>query len=825
MENYLKIERIAFVKYYCKFAYNIYSIQILLLWSIELKEFTGNRRDLLGTSAALACISLLPKNSIALDALPRRASSLPLSDVRLLPSPFKTALDVNHKYLKTLEPDRFLHNYRKGAGLKPKAERYGGWEGDTIAGHSLGHYLSAIALMYAQTKDPIYKERAAYIISELSLIQDAQGDGYVAGFTRKRKDGTIVDGKEIFPEIIKGEINSAGFDLNGCWVPLYNWHKLYTGLFDIQRLCGLDKAINIAVRLGHYIENVFSHLDKVQTQKVLDCEYGGLNESFAELYAITKDKRWLILSERLYHNKVLDPLIASQDKLANIHSNTTIPKVLGLARLYELTGKEDYQIATRFFYDRVTKHHSYVIGGNGDREYFFAPDTISKHITEATCEHCATYNMMKMSRNLFSWKPEATYFDYFERAHINHVLAQQNPKTGMFSYMTPLFTGAARGYSDPVDNWTCCHGTGMESHAKHAESIYWKNANTLFVNLYIPSTARWATKGLSFKLETGYPYDGRIKLSLSAARRPTRFNLALRIPHWAKNAIVNLNGNPVQAKRDGGYLIINRIWKGDEIITLSLPLELRIEATTDNPGLVSILRGPLVLAADLGSVDEEYKSADPALVGNNLLKGFVAKDAGKAQYKTIGIGRPGELTFTPFYSQWERRSAVYLKAFNEADWKVEKAAFIAEQARQRDLAARSVDIMHLGEMQAERDHNLESDVSWPGTYRGRNGRDARSGGFMSFKMSTKSGPLIMQATYWGDDKRDFDILIDGVKLTSVSHKSPKPGEFFDETYPVPEEFTKGKSSILVKLKPHEGRSTGMIFGVLLFTATPSNLKE
>jgi uncharacterized protein len=793
-------------------------------WSIRMAGLTRNRRHILTASAGLAGLSLIPAPSHAALSLPLRASALPLSDVRLLPSPFKTALDVNNGYLKTLEPDRFLHNFRKGAGLMPKAERYGGWEGDTIAGHSLGHYLSAIALMYAQTGDPVYEQRAAYVIDELAFIQGAQGDGYVAGFTRKRKDGTIVDGKEIFPEIMRGDIRSAGFDLNGCWVPLYNWHKLYSGLFDVQTHCGLNKAINVATGLGVYIDNVFAHLDDTQVQKVLDCEFGGLNDSFAELYARTHNPRWLKLSERLYHHRVLDPMIAGEDKLANIHSNTNIPKVLGLARLYDLTGDADYQKATSFFYERVTKHHSFVIGGNGDREYFFAADTISKHITEATCEHCATYNMMKMSRHLYSWTPDAAYFDYFERAHFNHILAQQNPKTGMFSYMTPLFTGAARGFSDPVDNWTCCHGTGMESHAKHAESIYWQGDGTLFVNLYIPSTAKWTDKGADLRLETGYPFDGAAKLTVSAIRRPTRFTLALRVPGWAKSATLKLNGKPVEAQSNGGYLTLNRVWQAGDTVALSLPLDLRIEATNDNPGVVAILRGPLVLAADLGSVEEDYKATDPALVGNDLLAGFTPVALEKAQFKTAGIGRPGELKIVPFYSQWERRSALYFKAFNEADWKIEEAAFIAEQARQRDLAARSVDVMHLGEMQAERDHNLESDVSWPGTYRGRNGRDARSGGYMSFKMAVKPGPLIMQATYWGDDRCDFDILIDGAKFTTVSHKSPRPGEFFDETYAVPEALTKGKTTVTVRLQPQEGRSTGMVFGVLLFTAAPSDVK-
>ena len=783
---------------------------------------TGDRRQFLKATAAFTGLGLISNRAFAGNITPQKITSLPLSEVRLLPSPYKTALDVNHAYLITLEPDRFLHNYRKGAGLKPKAEAYGGWEQDTIAGHSLGHYLSAISLMYAQTGDPALKAHAAYVIDELALVQGMQGDGYAAGFLRKRKDGTVVDGKEIFPEIMAGDIRSAGFDLNGCWVPFYNWHKLYAGLFDAQTFCGLDKAIPVAVNLSLYIDKVFAALDDAQVQDVLNCEHGGINDSFAELYQRTHDPRWLRLSERLYHHKVLDSLVAREDRLANIHSNTNIPKVLGLARLYDVTGKADYHTAAAFFWERVTKHHSFVIGGNGDREYFFAPDTISKHITEATCEHCATYNMMKLTRDLYRWSPEAGYFDYFERAHLNHIMAQQNPKTGMFSYMTPLFTGAARGFSDPVDNWTCCHGTGMESHARHAESIYWQGDDTLFVNLYIPSTAKWAAKNASLRLDTGYPYDGEVRLSLTAIRRPTRFKLALRVPGWARTAALTLNGKPAEAARDNGYLIVDRVWQAGDALALELPMDLQIEPTADNPGIVALLRGPMVMAADLASADEDYKATDPALVGDNLLAGFAPVAIEKAEFKTVGIGRPGELRIVPFYSQWERRSAVYFKAFNEADWKVEEAAFIAEQARQRDLAARSVDVMHLGEMQAERDHNLESDVSWPGTYRGRNGRDARSGGFMSFTMKVKPGPLVMQATYWGDDKCEFDILIDGKKMTTVSHKTPvKPGEFFDEQYPVPEALTAGKSEVTVRLVPVEGRSTGMVFGILLFTAAPA----
>ncbi|ADU14229.1 glycoside hydrolase family 127 protein [Asticcacaulis excentricus] len=782
------------------------------------------RRDTLTSTAALLAGISVSGRAGANDTYDS-VTSLPLSDVRLLPSPFKTAVDVNEAYLLSVNPDRLLHNYRKFAGLTPKAELYGGWERDTIAGHSLGHYLSAISLMHAQTGNAALKLRAAYIIDELALVQGAHGDGYVAGFTRKRKDGRVVDGKEIFPELMAGDIRSAGFDLNGCWVPLYNWHKLYSGLFDAQTFCGYDKALTVAVGLGVYIDKVFRALTDDQVQTVLNCEFGGLNDSFAELYRRTENPRWLALAQRLHHKRIIDPLTAGEDKLANNHANTQVPKLLGEATLFEVTGNENNRKAASFFWERVVNHHSYVIGGNADREYFFEPDTISKHITEATCEHCNTYNMLKLTRHLYGWEPDARYFDYFERAHFNHVLAQQNPKTGMFSYMTPLFTGAARGFSDPVDNWTCCHGSGMESHAKHGESIFWQSSDTLFVNLYIPATARWATKGAHLRLDTGYPYDGNIVFSLSSLRRPTKFKLALRVPAWAKRADLTLNNKPVKATRDGGYLVIDRAWAVGDTVRLSLPLDLRFEATRDDGKVVAVLRGPLVLAADLGGVDDDYKAVEPALVGDDLLAGFKPVALEKAHFRTKGVGRPAEMTFVPFYAQYERRSGVYFKGFSEAQWKDEEAAFLADQERQRDLAARSVDVMHLGEMQPERDHNLESDVSWPGTYRGRNGRDARQGGFIQFTMKVRktpgldAGPLQLQATYWGSDKRAFDVLIDGQKAVSVAHtEAPRPGAFFDEVYDIPEDLTKGKEAVTVRLQPTNGRSTGMIFGLRFFTA-------
>jgi DUF1680 family protein len=754
--------------------------------------------------------------------VPAKPKPLPLSAVRLKPSDFATAVEVNRGTLHRLDPDRFLHNFRKYAGLEPKAPIYGGWESDTIAGHTLGHYMTALVLTWQQTGDPECRRRADYIVDELAEAQAKRGTGYVGALGRKRKDGTIVDGEEIFPEVMKGDIRSGGFDLNGSWSPLYTVHKLFAGLLDVHGAWGNKKALAVVTGLGGYFERVFAALDDAQMEKLLSCEYGGLNESYAELYARTNDKRWLAVAERIYDHRVLDPLVAGEDKLANFHANTQVPKLVGLARLHDLTGKPEQRNAATFFWKTVTQHHSYVIGGNADREYFSEPDSIANHITEQTCEHCNTYNMLKLTQQLYHWHPDGALFDYYERAHLNHVMSAQNPKTGGFTYMTPLMTGTKRGYSDPnEDSFWCCVGSGLESHAKHGEAIFWEGEGGLIVNLYIPAEAQWQTRGAKLALDTAYPFEPGARLTLGELKKRGRFPIALRVPGWAGNAVqVSVNDQPVTPAIGNGYAVIDRRWKAGDVVAISFPLDLRLESAPGDPNTVAVVRGPMVLAADLGAGEGEWQGADPAMVGENPLAAFTPAQ-GRATYATKGLLRPADLSFVPFYSQYDRRSAVYFKRFSEAGWKNEQVAFLAEQARVKDIAARSVDVMHLGEMQPERDHNLTSEISYPVSYRGRNGRDARSGGYFEFTMKTKPGPLVLQASYWGSERaRDFDILVDNVKLATQHLDNDQPGKFFDVEYPLPPALTKGKGSVKVKFVPHDRSSAGPVFGVRLFTAKP-----
>ncbi len=689
---------------------------------------------------------------------------LPMEAVRLKPSFYLEAVQSNLAYLHRLEPDRLLHNFRVHAGLAPKGEVYGGWESDTIAGHTLGHYLSACALMYAQTGDEECRRRVGYIVDELAACQAP--DGYVAGFTRKRGD-TVEDGKLLFAELVQGDIRVLPFDLNGCWVPLYNFHKTFAGLFDAERYCGNVKARKVALGLAGFIDGVFAKLDDAQVQKILDCEHGGLNESFAELHARTGDTRWRSLSERLYHRKVLVPLAEQRDELQDLHANTQIPKLIGLARLYEVSGEARHETAARFFWEAVTRDHSYVIGGHGDREYFQPPWTISKYVTEQTCESCNSYNMLKLTRHLYQWRPDASYFDYYERAHVNHILAQHDPATSMFTYMMPLMTGSKREFSTPENDFWCCMGTGMESHSKHGDSIWWESGDTLFVNLFVPSTLRW--RGSELSLDTSYPLSQDVTLSVDG--KPRRFSLALRLPGWCEDPKLSVNGRAVPISRMRGYAVVERTWKRGDTITLTLPMRLRSEPTPDDPGMVAQLKGPVVMA----------KVAEQAAL-------------------------------VPFFRQYGRATEVYFKTYTPGELAVAEREKAAAQA----LDARALDIAKLGDETDEGAHGLASKISYAVVYRGRKGRDARTGGFFEFTMKSGTAPLVLNAAYSGDDtRRLFHILVDGEPIATQALEAESRGGFIERDYLIPEALTRGKTSLRIRFEPEPGHSAGPVFGCRL----------
>ena len=625
-----------------------------------------SRRTLLLSSACLALVGCVTDAAKPLDTASSTfagASPVPLSSVRLKPSIYLTSLETNTRYLLSLSPDRLMHNFHKSAGLAPKGELYGGWEARGIAGHSLGHYMTACALMYAQTGNTDVRDRLSYIVAELAQIQRAHGDGYIGGTTVER-DGAVVDGKIVYEELRAGEISSSGFDVNGGWVPLYTWHKMQAGLIDAYRHANIETAIPVLLQMADYLGVILEGFTDAQMQKVLAAEHGGLNEAYADLYDLTGETRWLDLAKTIRHKAVLDPLSQGENVLPGLHANTQIPKVIGLARLHDLTGDPAYADTAKYFYDRVTQDYTFAIGGHSDREHFGEPGQLSDVLTDRTCEACNTYNMLKLTRHLYHWTGNADYFDFFERAHLNHIMAHQHPETGGFVYFMPLSAGSKRVYSQPEDSFWCCVGSGMESHSKHGESIYWEKGNSLIVNLYMPSRVTWDKGGMALEMDTDFPFSEQVSLTIDEAPEESR-ELAFRIPAWCQAAIsVNLNGETLEAVPSGGYLLLNRVWRAGDRLDVTLPMQLHTEALPDDDTVTAMLHGPLVLAADVGSASEPFESMPPAIVaqqGRNI-----AVPTAKFAHYTVPAGKPGELTMKPFFNLYERRAAVYLPTFSEA---------------------------------------------------------------------------------------------------------------------------------------------------------------
>jgi hypothetical protein len=781
------------------------------------------RRVLQGSASAALLLAVRP----AVASIQEPTTPAPLSAVRLLPSPYLTAVGVNLDYLHRLDPDRLLHTFRSQAGLTPKGAVYAGWESDTIGGHTLGHYLSALSLMHAQTGDAECKRRVVYIVDELALCQSQSADGFVAGFTRRRGDA-IEPGKVVFDEVRRGDIRARNFDLNGSWVPLYSWHKLMAGLLDAERHCGNKTTIRVAEKLGAFIGGVFDALNEEQIQTMLACEHGGLNESFAELYGRTGNRRWLALSETIYHRKVLEPLSRGEDCLPNIHANTQIPKLIGCARLHELTGEARHLQAASFFWETVTRNYSYVIGGNADREYFAGPRSISRHITEQTGESCNSYNMLKLTRYLYAQQPRASYFDYYERTHLNHILAQHHPQTGMFAYMVPMMSGSHRDFSTPFDDFWCCVGTGMESHAKHGDSIFWTRGNEVIVNLYIPATLNLAHPPIGLRLETAYPFADEVVLTVTRAEVKSASSISLRIPAWCETPSVSVDGRAEAPKVVDGYLRLHRAWQMGQVIRLTLPRKLRIEPTLDDPGTVALLFGPLVLAGDLGPATQRWEGLAPVLVGDDLARGdalarSIVPAAEPAVFRTRGLVHPTDLTLRPFALLHDNNTAVYFRRFTEAEWQQEQVIFKEQQARLQELDARSTDVVRLGEADAERGHALGSKISYAVVYRGRAGRDARSGGFFECTVKARPGPLTLQATYWGEERdRRFKILVDGAVVATEQLSGAGPSDFMEREYSIDEALTKAKSTLRIRFEPEPGFSAGPVFGLRLYARVPTN---
>jgi DUF1680 family protein len=753
---------------------------------------------------------------------PVKAYAFNLKDVKLLAgSPFKNAMEKDSAYLLVIEPDRLLFRFYQNAGLPTKGKIYGGWESEGLSGHTLGHYLSACALFYSSTGNVEFKNRVDHIVSELARCQQARKTGYV---------GAIPNEDTVWAKVSRGEIKSGGFDLNGAWSPWYTVHKLMAGLVDAYLYCDNQQALQVVTGMADWTGDLLKNLTEEQRIKMLNCEYGGMQDVLVNIYSITGNKKYLDLSRKFDDEFIMGQLAKGIDPLAGKHSNTNVPKAIGAARRYELTGSaKDYKIAT-FFWQILALHQSYVIGGNSNYEYLGEPDKLNDRLSDNTCETCNSYNMLKLTRHLFAWEPDCRLFDFYERTLYNHILSSQNPENGMMCYFTPLRMGTRKEFSDQFNTFTCCVGSGMENHSKYAEAIYNETSRgDLYINLFLPSELNWRTRTATVKLETGFPYDNKVKVNVGLKKSQT-FSLFIRQPAWAEGGItITVNGGLIKTSPNAtGYIEINRKWRNNDKIEITLPMDLHIESMPDNADRIAFLYGPVVLAADLGdSLPDPVVGTPVLLTHNRNIKEWVKPvDLKTLTFETKSIGQPKDITLKPFYTLYNKYYSVYFDFFTKDGWSARQSGYEAEKKRQRIIEELTIDNFRIGEMQPERDHNLvATEKSYVDIALGRTGREARRDNNFTFTMKVNPGaPNILLLTYIGDDKnRQFDLLVDGVKIAFVEWNGGTTGKFYDNEYVIPADIIGNKTSVTIKIDANHDRTAGRIFGCRILKSGLGNM--
>ena len=760
------------------------------------------------------------------------ADLFPLADVRLKPGPFLDAQTTDLNYLMALEPDRLLAPFLREAGLEPRKPSYGNWESTGLDGHMGGHYLSALALMYASTGDGEVLRRLDYFVAELKRAQQANGDGYVGG---------IPGGRQAWRDIAAGKLEADNFSVNGKWVPWYNLHKVYAGLRDAWRYAGNEEARAMLVQLSDWALGLTSRLSEQQMQQMLRSEHGGMNEIFADVAQMTGERKYMDLALRFSHQAILDPLAKGEDKLTGLHANTQIPKVIGFKRIADLTRREDLDKAAKFFWQTVVEHRTVAIGGNSVREHFHDQKDFGPMINDVEGpETCNTYNMLKLTQMLFQSEQKGGYGDYYERALYNHILSSQRPGGG-FVYFTPMRPNHYRVYSQVDQGMWCCVGSGIESHAKYGEFIYAHEGDALFVNLFIPSTLNWRERGIKLTQSTHFPDAESTRLTVDEGGK---FTMKIRYPSWvaAGRMQVKVNGKAVKVEgRPGSYVSIQRDWKKGDRVDVQLPMTTRLEQMPDKSNYYAVLHGPVVLAAKTRLFADEKLDflADDSRMGHiangqvcpleaapmfvsdskDFIRRFKPVKGKPLTFTAPGLvhGADGAKTeFVPFFHLHESRYTMYWQHSTPAGLAQLQAANAAREAERLALDARTIDQVAPGEQQPESDHFFKGEGSEAGINNGRHWRHAAK--WFSYELNDpKHEAKALRLSFAkADAGRQFDILVNGRLLSSLTLKRDAEEEIYTMDIPIPDAMRRdaqGKLSVRFVARP--GSVAGGLYGLRL----------
>jgi DUF1680 family protein len=757
------------------------------------------------------------------------ATLFPLNQVRLLPSPFLEAQQTDKQYLLALDPDKLAAPYLREAGITPARDSYGNWESSGLDGHVGGHYLSALALMYASTGDAEVLRRLNYFVAQLKQAQDKQPDGYLGG---------IPGGKAALEQIAQGKLQADNFSVNGKWVPWYNLHKTYAGLYDAWRLAGNADARAMLVKLADWALALSAHLSPEQMETMLRSEHGGMNEVLAQVAQMTGDGKYLDLAKRFSHQAILKPLEQGRDALNGLHANTQIPKVIGFHRIGTMSGDTQYKQAAQFFWQTVVDHRTVAIGGNSVREHFHDDKDFSPMVQEVEGpETCNTYNMLKLTELLYEDDQQGKYTDYYERALYNHILSSQRPGTGGFVYFTPMRPNHYRVYSQVDKGMWCCVGSGIESHAKYGEFIYAHDGDALLVNLYIPSTLDWKEKNVRLRQETRFPDEDRSTITVEQGGA---FTLKLRYPGWvAKGALkVRVNGKPVTVDAlPGGYVALKRNWAAGDEVQVRMPMTTRLEQMPDKSNYYAVLHGPIVLAAKTQPFANEKLNflADDSRMGH-IAQGQVCPQEAAPLFvsdtkafmnrfkpvkgEPLTFTAPGlvqgkdaaAMRFIPFFRLHDSRYMLYWQHTTPANLALMREATARAEAERLALDARTIDQVAPGEQQPESDHFFKGEGADAGVNKGRHWRHAS--GWFSYELNDREqqAKVLRLAFSPGDAGRKFDIFVNGRLLQSVE-LAREPGDaIYTRDFALPAGLG---TKISVKFVAQPGSIAGGLYGLRL----------
>jgi DUF1680 family protein len=619
------------------------------------------RRTFLGTAAAAVPAFRAAARSARPDTPAPLARPFPLARVRLLPGPVADAAEVNRRFLAGMDEDRLLHVFRVNAGLPSSAEPLGGWEApvNELRGHYVGHYLSACAMRAAGFGDAALGVRGERLVAELARCQQALGgSGYLSAFP-----------EEFFDRLRDGR---------GVWAPFYTVHKIMAGLLDMHVMAGSAQALDVVKGMARWADRWSQPLGEAHMARVLEREYGGMNEVLYNLAAVTGNEAWRETAHRFDHERLFGPLAAGRDELKGLHVNTTIPKIIGAARRWELTGEPRYRAVAEYFWREVTGHRAFCTGGTSSGESWNTdPGVMASELNGYTQEDCTSYNMLKLTGHLFSWTAEAACADYHERVFWNGIMGTQHPDDGSKLYYVPLVTGYWKLFGAPLHDFWCCTGSMSESFAKLAEGVYYQDDGGLWVNQFVASELDWQEKGVRLVQETRFPDEETTTLTVHVAR-PTRFALRVRVPSWAKGGSATLGGRTLDAfAAPGGYVVLDRTWRDGERVSFTFPMSLRAVPMPDDPGLQALAYGPMVLVSRLGSEGltpatlraeptrprtvPEYQAepvaAPPLRVRSADPADWVRRSGSGVEFRTIGQER--EIVLVPFHTLFDERYGVY----------------------------------------------------------------------------------------------------------------------------------------------------------------------